>query len=354
MKFKILTIFLLVCILFSACKKDAEDSNSNLNDKNNIEQSLEEQKTIMLYTNMEGGSESPDIKQHELVYIGELSAEKLAQGLSELTGLYFNITSTIKEDSIIIDWREDSTLIANLGDKEQNEEFRFFDADSMRWFMMDSLWLTLTKSLKIENVFYTMNNGQNLSFDELYPVKEFPADLAYMGCAFFFAHADGKGDETDGRGDLIDMSDQPFVGFWNSTNKIDEDSNSGYGKRYALYADGTFIYSNDEVDQSREVFKTGIWSIDGESTLVLDIEARWVVPVGDIDKLEPSDGQVILKEAGLVKIMYKEPETEQYSISKAAADAETQRAAIVIDGVTYYDFNDIDGFLKDFYDLPNE
>ena len=309
----------------------------------------------MLYTNMTAGSESPDIKQHELIYTGELNAEKLAQGLTELTGLNFNITSTIKEGSIIIDWEEDSTLIANLGDKEQKEEFFLFDADSMRWFMMDSLWFTLTKNLNVEDIFYTMDGGKSLKFEALYAVNEFPTDIPYMGAAFYFAHIDGKGDDMDdGRGDLIDMSDQPYVGFWNSTNKIDEDNDSGYGKRYALYADDTFIYSDNEIGQSREVFKTGTWSIDRESTLVLNVDARWVIPVGDIDKLEPSDGQVILKEAGLVKIMYKEPETEQYSISKAAADAETGKASIIIDGVTYYDFNESHEFFKDFYNLPNE
>lgn len=355
MKFKIFTILLIVCLMFSACKKEGEVSNPASNNKSDTEKNSEEQKTAILYTNMEGGSDSPNIKQHEWKYTGELTAEKLAEGLSELTGLDFKITADVVKDSITIDWKNDSTLIANLGDKEQKEEFFLFDVDSMRWFMMDSLWVTLTKNLKVEDVFYTMDGGKSLKFEELYAANEFPTDIPYMGAAFYFAHVDGKGDDIDdGRGDLIDMSDQPYVGFWNSTNKIDEDNNSGYGKRYALYADGTFIYADDEIGQLREVFKTGTWIIDAESTLVLNVEARWVIPVGDIDDLEPSDDQVILKEAGLVKVMYGEPETEQYSISEADADAETGKSAIIIDRITYYDFNESDEFFKDFYDLPNE
>lgn len=346
MKIKILIILLSFCIIFSACKKDKGNSNPALNEKADIKQKSEEQKKAILYTDM-GGSISSDIKQHEYLYTNELNAEKLAEGLTELTGLYFNIKSTVKENGIIIDWKENSTLIANLGDKEQKEDFHFFDSGSMRWFMMESFWLTITKNLGVENVYYTMNNGENLVFEELYPIKEFPVDLPYMGIAFFFSHAEGSVDETDGRGDLIDMSDQPFVGFWSS-------SKEGAGDRYALFDDGKFIHASSELGSLRELFKIGKWSIINENsdTLELKVEARWVIPTGDIDKIVPSDELVVFKEDGIVKIIYKEPEIEQYSINQADIDVETGRSTITIDGTVFYDFNESTEFLEDFYRLP--
>ncbi len=164
-------------------------------------------KTAILYTNMEAGSESPDVKQHEWVYSGDLTAEKLAEGLSKITGLDFKISVTALDDGLSVDWKGDSTLIANLDDRTQKDKFHFFDADGMRWFMMDSLWLTLTKNLDAKNIYYTTAGGKELSFEELNPVNTFPSDLPYMGSAFFFAHADGKGELQDGRGDLIEEED---------------------------------------------------------------------------------------------------------------------------------------------------
>ena len=43
-------------------------------------------------------------------------------------------------------------LVAGLDDREQKEEFFFFDYDSQCWFMMDSLWRTLTENLDAEKV----------------------------------------------------------------------------------------------------------------------------------------------------------------------------------------------------------
>jgi hypothetical protein len=351
MRFKILILLLLICILFSACKKDSEDSNSVLNDKTEIENNLEEQKTTMLYTNMTIASNSPDIKQHECTYKGELSVEKLAQALTELTGLDFIVSAIVTKDRITVDWNKDSTLIANLGDKEQKGDFQFFDADSMRWFMMDSLWFTITNNFEAKDIYYTMNNGEELHVAELYPLKVFPSDKPYAGSAFYFTNAEDLDEQMDGRGDISDISVQPFVGFWNSTNIINEETSEGYGDRYALYSDGTFIYGASELGQLREVFKTGQWSV-ADGILELKIEARWVIPVGDIEDLVPSDELVIFKEYGIVKVIYKEPEIEYYSIVQKEIDEETGRAKIEIDGIAFNDFNDIADFFKDFYDLP--
>ena len=90
----------------------------------------------------------------------------------------------------------DSTLVAGLDDREQKEEFFFFDYDSQCWFMMDSLWRTLTENLDAENIYYTMDGGQELVLENLSSsINTFPSDVPYMGSGFYAAHDDVRGDE---------------------------------------------------------------------------------------------------------------------------------------------------------------
>ncbi|WP_027398454.1 hypothetical protein [Anaerovorax odorimutans] len=200
---KILVEILVLCVLLSGCgnngtiqeKKSAASSDKIVSEQTSDIKTTSKKKTAILYTNMETGSESGEFQTHSFKYSGKLTAKTLAKGLSQLTGLDFIITVSNKDENIYIDWAQDSTLIANLDDREQYEEFFFFDCDSMRWFMMDSLWRTLKENLGVENVYYTMNGGKDLVFDALYPIKEFPADVPYMGSAFYSAHANVKGDE---------------------------------------------------------------------------------------------------------------------------------------------------------------
>ncbi len=187
---KTFAIMLALCLLLSGCGGKETSSQSKQT------KSAPKVKTAMLYTNLEIGSESAKYETHPFEYSGDLTSEKLAQGLSQLTGLDFFLreTPSCKSEEINIDWALSSTLISNLDDREQKNEFRFYDSDSMRWFMMDSLWRTLTENFDVENIYYTMNGGNDLEFDELYPINKFPFDFPYMGSAFYFAHADVKGD----------------------------------------------------------------------------------------------------------------------------------------------------------------
>ncbi|MGN0657077.1 MAG: hypothetical protein ACI4KR_09805 [Ruminiclostridium sp.] len=139
-----------------------------------------------------------NVKEYPIEYTGaKKGAEELAQELSKLTGLDFNITASKTDDGWIVDWAANSTLISGLDDREQKEEFFFFDCDSLNWFMMDSLWRTLTENLNTENIYYTMDGGKDLTFEELYPVNEFPSDIPYMGSEFYIAHSDVRGDEEN-------------------------------------------------------------------------------------------------------------------------------------------------------------
>lgn len=209
---KKLSIFLIMAMficLLEACGSSSASSKSA--------ETAESTQTDILYAVFS----AEDVKEYPIESIGaKKTAEKLAQELTELTGLDFIITASKTDDSWIVDWAADSTLIAGLDDREQKEEFHFFDQDSLRWFMMDSLWRTLTENLNVENIYYTMDGGKELVFEELYPVNEFSSDIPYMGSEFYFAHADVRGD--DGQD-----AQSAYQGFWE-------------------YPDGTILEISDE------------------------------------------------------------------------------------------------------------
>ena len=158
---------------------------------------------VILIADFSSGSalaEEFDLIQRETRTMEEATPEAMAQALSEWSGLDFSLNSAAVEDgAVTVDWAVDSTLVAGLDDREQKEEFSFYDIDSLRWFMMDSLCSTLAANLGEVEVYYTMDGGQDLAFDELYPVNVFPADTPYLGSPFYFAHANGQEemDEVD-------------------------------------------------------------------------------------------------------------------------------------------------------------
>lgn len=132
------------------------------------------------------------IQEHEFSYSGELTAELLAQGLSELTGLDFIITATETEESIAVDWSADSTLLRPLDEQDLRGEYAFYDADALRWFMLDSLWWTLSENLGCELILYSMNDGEDLSLPGLYLTDQFAAhftaDYPFVYSGTLLAH----------------------------------------------------------------------------------------------------------------------------------------------------------------------
>lgn len=153
----------------------------------------EPENTAVLIADFSNGSSDLNIEQYELGYSGELTPEILLDGLTKLTGLDFIADVTPTQLGILVDWKNESTLIANLDGREQKEEFHFFDSDTMRWFMMDSLYRTLIENFGEEDVFYSMDGERELEFEQLHPVSVFPINIPYMGSPFYFNHADGRG-----------------------------------------------------------------------------------------------------------------------------------------------------------------
>ena len=192
--FWVLTLSVLFLLSLSACKRASPSDTSNSSTPAEPAPSAAERtQTDILYAVFY----ADEVKEYPIEYTGaQKTAEELAQSLSELTGLDFTITASQTEDGWIVDWAADSTLVAGLDDREQKEEFFFFDYDSQCWFMMDSLWRTLTENLDAENIYYTMDGGQELVLENLSSsISTFPSDVPYMGSGFYAAHDDVRGDE---------------------------------------------------------------------------------------------------------------------------------------------------------------
>lgn len=143
-----------------------------------------------IYADFSGGSETAQedgLIRSMTMTVTEMTGQTLAECLSQWTGLDFTLNSAVVDGTTAhVDWAPDSTLIAGLDDREQKEDFFFFDEESLRCFMLDSLWRTLTENLDVTEVYYTMDGGEKLTLVGLNPVDTFPAEEPYKGSAFYF------------------------------------------------------------------------------------------------------------------------------------------------------------------------
>lgn len=174
------------------------------------ESSVDPEKTfsLTLYADFSGGESDGEVKEKVITlplenepYSQSLIAFILADELSKWTGLDFKLNDVFFSDceSIQVDWSKDATLIAGLDDREFKEDFRFHDAVSLNWFMMDSLATTLKNNMvESRNVYYlsdkkpiTFPNPEDMAAEGL---PELPIDQPYEGSAFFVSHAGGAGD----------------------------------------------------------------------------------------------------------------------------------------------------------------
>lgn len=116
---------ILLCLALSACSgtKTEVISKETKSPSPASSPKESESKEIILYANFSAGSERGeelDLIQSKRVTVKEISAEILANELSQWSGLDFTINSaTVWENRLTVDWSAESTLIANLDDREQ-------------------------------------------------------------------------------------------------------------------------------------------------------------------------------------------------------------------------------------------
>jgi hypothetical protein len=156
----------------------------------------------------------------------------LSVSLSAATGIDFFADWRIEGDKAYVAWWDSSTLVKGLDDREQNEDFFFYDAVSLNWFMLDSMSATIKKNIpEVTEVYYSGENGEPVVFTNPEDMAEqglyeLPPDLAYENSAFYVAHSGGKGDEDmGGGGDLA---------YWDG---FDFGPNLGYAEEYEIQGD---------------------------------------------------------------------------------------------------------------------
>lgn len=152
-------------------------------------------KTAAVIFDKANGSAEENIQQETVYSYEDITLEEIVDAMSTWSGLNFDVTISSVDGGVNVDWAADSSLLAGLDGDGQKEGYRFYDIDTMRWFMMDSMLRTLNENY-YPVVYYTMDGGKELIFNELYPVNVFPSDIPYMGSPFYFTHADNRGDET--------------------------------------------------------------------------------------------------------------------------------------------------------------
>ncbi len=160
--------------------------------------------TATIVADFSSGSEIPRQKELYWGYNGDLDLTILSNYLSSITGLDFFIDGIISDDVAFITWMDNSTLVAGLDDREQNEDYFFFDAVSLNWFMMDSLASTIKANFpEIAEIYYSGEDGGPILFPNPEDMASqglpvLPIDMPYEGSAFFYAHAGGRGTLWDG------------------------------------------------------------------------------------------------------------------------------------------------------------
>lgn len=92
-------------------------------------------------------------------YGGTVTPERIAAGLSGWTGLRFRISCETDEaaGTIRINWLPDSSFATGQIPDGLREEFTFTDAETMRWFMLNSLTGSILENLGDYAVYYTVD-----------------------------------------------------------------------------------------------------------------------------------------------------------------------------------------------------
>ncbi|MCL1867045.1 MAG: hypothetical protein FWF82_06515 [Oscillospiraceae bacterium] len=105
--------------------------------------------------------------------------DKIAQSLEEWT--YLNFTSfdcSVDEDgkSVTIDWDGDSAFVTGEAPEEQHDNFHMYDAQSLRWFVLNSMCLSIIENIGEYDVYFLANGAKISTFEGF---EGFDTETAY-------------------------------------------------------------------------------------------------------------------------------------------------------------------------------
>jgi len=118
-----------------------------------------------------------DVREIDFGYEeGTCTPERIAAALTEWTGLVYDITSSTDGDAVIVDWKSSSSFAEGQPPEPQKEGFEFFDQETMRWFMLNSLCSTIRVNMGVSDVFYSIEGGD---LNDLGLDQDFNPAIAY-------------------------------------------------------------------------------------------------------------------------------------------------------------------------------
>lgn len=139
-------------------------------------ESPENQATLYLLINGE-------TQQYELGYSGELTPDKLMDGLTNLTGMKFSYTHFDQVgDELRIHWASDASFYPDSDVACLNPALGsdFNDVDSTVQFMLDSVWKTMSVNLDIPRIYFSNVSNDGLSLSG-FMNWDIPGDEWYSG-----------------------------------------------------------------------------------------------------------------------------------------------------------------------------
>lgn len=154
-----------------------QQSTSSSSEMNSTEPNSSELEPDMITGTLYAPFAESDIREADFGYEeGACTPERIATALTEWTGLVFDITSTIDGDAVIVSWKSSSSFAQGQPPAPQKEGFEFFDQETMRWFMLNSLCSTIQMNMGVSDVFYSIEGGD---LNDLGLDQDFNPAIAY-------------------------------------------------------------------------------------------------------------------------------------------------------------------------------
>lgn len=165
----VLTALFLFLIMTSCTEPEPSDENHD-NTENNTQK-------VTLYLMFEAGLDdgySADIE-------GDITPEKLLDALSAVTGYSFSYSSVkITDNDIMVAWSDSAAFQITAGEQKGNDDYRFYDFDSMLSFILDSSYGTLKTYFPDSDIYFGNPDGAGLSFINE-SNWEYPGNEPYSG-----------------------------------------------------------------------------------------------------------------------------------------------------------------------------
>ena len=133
------------------------------------------------------GGRNADVRPVELAQ--GIRTSGLSDALAGATGIPFSFTLTWQGETCTVAWQQDSALWTQQMPQGQEPDYLFYDADLLRWFLLDTVWQTLQQEFGAEEVYYCDADGQPLQLADLWPLEHFDLSQPYRGSGWYYSES---------------------------------------------------------------------------------------------------------------------------------------------------------------------